>query len=952
MNLEPFYSRLSSVSRLREHITWRGVLGAFFLTCVIALATAAPSPGRVRVVIQMKSSIGLMGELFFRAADVPYDGQHRVSFPQQPDDAWHEYNVRVSSKEVDEIRVDPGNQAGLVRIRKIAIVSPKGTEVLEGARLTEQLRGTNDLQPVPGTADELRLESKGGDPFVVFAVPNGVGRPTKLDAFLEAIVDATPAACFAGLVWLLLGAVTAARWVSPALRLPITVALLGLLWNANEPLCLIMWASWTVAVLLVFLAGALAHRMFDALGGTPTSDSQRTVPGIIQTVWVGQWALFTLVLIATPVAALFSGLTGWHIPLYWWLPIAVLSLAWRYRKRLPTGQRLFPAPSGYSVQLASLLLLVSYRAVSFHAPHAGALGHDTLQHLYWIQHIADFGFLPITSRHTEVIEHYPRLFHLMAACWSAAGASPITALFMKLMPFIQTGLACGLFAELVLRLRPRQQESAAIDPVALLAGVILVSHLTIGDGQEIYRISDLSGTPRDSSPAVLMFLPLAVIGYRAGAFGDLRPWLVGLVPTLAVLALGFSPALLVVYFVFSLPMAAALYLATWQRGDACIPWLKAIAGGALATVVCALNNSFVVGKLLGRPLVGRLYGALGVHLKTNPDPAHIVSGSSQVCASDAGSCAYEVLDGAVHAGWGAVNTLVEQLSLPGQLFGPWYRLLALVPLVILAWAASRGTLTFAPSPRAIRLALGGLLGTVAYAFCFTASSSSLHRLAVLGPDWWLLWQYATFAQLFFGPCFGWVTGMWTWLLPPVTTVGARTGRLLEVSAFAASLAVLCSFTLQGQLTTHRHIAHGAKIDLDEWLAIRRLDAFIPEQDVVLISASHWFPNNHEHLLTTDHAAGMVVPLLTKRTLFGVRLGFSIEYEWPELDAFCESPKYRAELVRKVNARWFLARGIGSATRDFFDSYALDCGIPLSSIAKFPPAFRDRDLALYELAVKP
>ena len=203
----------------------------------------------------------------------------------------------------------------------------------------------------------------------------------------------------------------------------------------------------------------------------------------------------------------------------------------RWRRLGPDSPPLFTAPSSPSLLLAAVASFALIRALCLHSFHAGALGHDTQQHIYWAQTAFDYGYLPWSARDTNVLEAYPRLWHLLVASWRAAGLVGEVGPYVKLMPTLQLFLATGFFCELVLIANPSSRNSRSLVP--LLLGAFLAWHLTIGNGQRVEWFPDMSGTPRFSADFVLVGLPLMVLAQRVGTIAGAERWLLALVPHLA-----------------------------------------------------------------------------------------------------------------------------------------------------------------------------------------------------------------------------------------------------------------------------------------------------------------------------------------------------------------------------------------------------------------------------------
>lgn len=418
-----------------------------------------------------------------------------------------------------------------------------------------------------------------------------------------------------------------------------------------------MAGAFTLAFVLMALAGRIAQDILD--GPAPAAaDAQK--PGLFQLLWLGQYTVFAASLIITPATALLTDCSGWHIPLRFSLAPLVVGLAylmWRKRRASPLGaQPLDPS----SFALAGLVAIAFYRGLSLHAFHAGALGHDTQQHIYWAQHIADFGFLPITARGTDLLDAYPKFFHLLAAGWSALGMAGTVGPFVKMMPFLQVTLACGFGCELLLKAR-RSPQAADGWLAAVALGAFLCWHLTFGDGQEIYAVRDLSGTARFGAGWLLFGPPLLVLAHGVGTFRDLRGWLIGLLPVFGVVAFGVNPVLFVFYASCSLPFAATLLACQSTRGlSRKVPWLRALGMGSLAASLCLLASPLVLQLLSAIRPVSDALGWFGVRTTAAGLTAESWSGmTNPLCSNEWLQCARELGEGALADTVGAYSASLE-----------------------------------------------------------------------------------------------------------------------------------------------------------------------------------------------------------------------------------------------------------------------------------------------------
>jgi len=95
---------------------------------------------------------------------------------------------------------------------------------------------------------------------------------------------------------------------------------------------------------------------------------------------------------------------------------------------------------------------------------------------------------------------------------------------------------------------------------------------------------------------------------------------------------------------------------------------------------------------------------------------------------------------------------------------------------------------------------------------------------------------------------------------------------------------------------------------------------------------------------------MIVPHLTTRMLFGIYLGSSKDYGWRDFsERLCGPPVERTKLLKEAGVRWVLVRDKRPTSRSTYDAFRI-CDVTMQDLpAKFPAAWSERDLALYEIA---
>lgn len=740
----------------------------------------------------------------------------------------------------------------------------------------------------------------------------------------------------------------AKRWL---VLLP--AALMGLLWGKGAIVPTLSWASTIVSFVLVGLAGSLVQVL---LGAGPSPDSPR--PGIFQRLFLGQYLLFVLAFAIALPAAVFANLTGLHIPLRFSLPVALLGLTYLARRKRP---EVFDAPfvqtcPTYSLLLTGMVGFGFYRALALHTLHAGALGHDTVQHIYWTQHILDFGYLPLTSRGTNLIEEYPRYFHLLAAGWTSAGLFGPVGPHVKMMPFLQASLACGFFCELLLAGKPGQKDKLwTLAP--LLLGAFVSWHLTRGDGQEVYRIHDLSGTPRTSAGWLLFGFPLLAFADRIGTVSDMRARLVFLAPVFVCIALGINPSTTLFVVSFTLPFTGIFYLVNWDKpGPSLRVTALRAAQGLLVGAAFVIANPLVLEKLAKLSPTTNVLRWLGVRTQVRglsveafdarpgPPPA--------LCESSGLSCGADLVKTSIDGGLTSYWDSISEGTLPGIVTGShtlWYYAVFGSAFLALVLVSVFGPAPRPSNPRSARAFLGFLVACLLTPLFLMTGNALLGRFAPLNDLWNLLYVYYRPHAVYLSVWLQCALTTLPWILVPVIALSPRRFALVA-GLGAASLALSLSLFTVKRLRKHRHAGKEWSFGWDELRAIDRLNAFVPEGDTVLIPAWHWHTDSSENVLSADGPEGIIVPHLTTGILFGVRLGTGKDYGWRDLtQRLCGTSEARRDLLREANVRWVLLRSKTPLARDTYETTRWVCGLRFADLnAEYPAAWSEGDLALFRI----
>lgn len=150
------------------------------LLALLVVLVAALLHGTLRpdlsVRIEMMTTTGAGGELFFAAGDDGYSQERSQAFPIVSDGQWHRYSVVVpSGPRMDRIRIDPGTGAGEVSVRSVELVFGGTHQQLRGSSLVSSLGITNHLQRTAIGSQRLEFGSEGVDPYLELKLPRPIG---------------------------------------------------------------------------------------------------------------------------------------------------------------------------------------------------------------------------------------------------------------------------------------------------------------------------------------------------------------------------------------------------------------------------------------------------------------------------------------------------------------------------------------------------------------------------------------------------------------------------------------------------------------------------------------------------------------------------------------------------------------------------------------------------------
>jgi hypothetical protein len=298
-----------------------------------------------------------------------------------------------------------------------------------------------------------------------------------------------------------------------------------------------------------------------------------------------------------------------------------------------------------------------------------------------------------------------------------------------------------------------------------------------------------------------------------------------------------------------------------------------------------------------------------------------------------------------------VKSYVESIAagtLPGVVGGAhtvWYFGFVGLALVAAMVSRLRGSPT---SPRAARACLGLFVATVATPTVLMIFNELLGRFAPQSDLLNLLYDYYKPHAVYLSPWLQCVLTTMPWMLSAPFVLSRRVFSLLALTVTTGLVVSLSLFSVPA-LKSHRNANKHWRLGWDELQAIEHLNTLVPKNEAVLIPAVHWQTPRSEHVLSADGREGMIVPHLTTRLLFGVRLGTSKDYGWRDLDErLCGSPDERRRLLREANVRWTVLRRKDVRARATFDEFTWPCGLKLRDLAEYPAVWSEGDLALFRI----
>lgn len=694
-------------------------------------------------------------------------------------------------------------------------------------------------------------------------------------------------------------------------------------------------------------------------------------PLVFSSILTGQMAAWSASYGVLPINAAIARATGFALPISVILWAFVIALLVHDRARATSASNPMARAALGIVAVGGAAALLKASVV--YSAHLGALGLDTHQHLYWVNQILDAGYVPLASRHTEVLAAYPRAFHLLVALWSSAGFGAHAGPIVKLMPFAQTLLPLLAFVELMVARRllesngkeANQRGGAMVTAVGL---IVLLLVLAFALSHMIYPEYDLNSTPRYASSGALVFPYLVLVFARVFGLASGERLALLTVPVIASIVCALNVVLVGQMLAFLLPLVWLSLLAT--RADAAMPSRPlskpVIAAAFVIPVFIALGDPFLVTwwTRLAGPLGDGFLASMGVvsqetmtlygvasemdftqQAKLQPAVAGLVE--------IAGLAGRSVVDGA--SSWASVSG--ASFPFQNDLFSDVGRSVTQLSCLLLA---ATGVMAARRTSRELQCwferriwialvaatAIAGLAGIMgwrfvsglaegrSYAFTllrdYTAASAANVSLIALG-----LLLLASGAVLLAALPFD------RWLARRNLGRGAIVTLALLVAALPFAL-----YPVHDEADDANFF--WTSIDEQDLEDLRIIEAAIDPWDVVLVPAAPWRIGDERWIVPQGPTAS-VLPYARRRLIFNASLGFGASLNWKDLAAFCNaSESGRRSFLKSHGVRFVMIKGEHTGAAGFPGRYRI-CGASLASLgASHPPTVIAGDLALYEV----
>ncbi|QBR43029.1 hypothetical protein DAIF1_05560 [Stenotrophomonas indicatrix] len=639
-------------------------------------------------------------------------------------------------------------------------------------------------------------------------------------------------------------------------------------------------------------------------------------PAVFTRVLLGQAGMVILWLVLSPLT------WGWRVGLGLssGLPLIVLILLcvtlWTRRRFL--YKALVPRTGDAAWTLLALLGgLLLIKAATHYSFRAGALGLDTHQHIAFTLDLFNAGYPKLTAGHSDWLEKYPKMLHLISALWAWPGFGAHIGPFVKIQPVLQATLAVFAFAEVTLLWMQQRAVSVSAQRIWAAALVVLLGYAILRGTLFLYPVDDLNSTGRLAAFSTLLLPALCAMLAWLEPNHSRRPWLLAWLsmPLAAAMAAKLNPSLAIGFVSFSAPAWALLVVPLWWRapavaGKVVVPMLGIAVGGVLGGLLLFTDPYYLQLLAEALPPVRRIVEqTLGLHMLATP--AELSQTSDAFLAHIAQVLRWELWYGPQPVF--SAQYLPESQQLLGQRLLPITRLMVALTVVL-----GIAMLTIAPETIRRRRAFAMLVVAqfaLIVAVAVALRISNITTLA-LGHETLEASLLSTYTQRYIGllsmyaVMLHWILllaslvtaadAMLQWRLPQ-WSAGRVVSRSVSTLLVMAALTVVVGFiTIDIKGVTPADQGWTFPITEAKVRAFQRAESQLPQDAVVLAPAYAIVLNGREDWVLPSMYVTPYLPFAQRDYLFNVRLGSGYGYFAKDLRAmFCRSQveQTRAELHR-------------------------------------------------------
>lgn len=320
-------------------------------------------------------------------------------------------------------------------------------------------------------------------------------------------------------------------------------------------------------------------------------DSLVGSPALFSRALLGQVAFVLAWLCAWPVTWAWSRLLGLPHPISF-LVLAVLAISLFLSRRRLSKRYSDAGAIGAWMLICVLALMVLVKAATHYSFTAGALGLDTHQHIAFSLDMFNAGYPKLTAGHSQWLEKYPKMLHVLAALWAWPGFGAHIGPFLKIQPVLQAALALFAFIECVLIWMQRRQVSPLFQQLWATLLVVVLSYMILRGTSFLYPMDDLNSTGRLAAISTLLLPVLAAMFCWQEPASSNRPWLLvwGILPLAGAMAAKLNPSLAIGFISFTLPAWAVTVAGLWwrapgARGKLLVPLIGLFGGGLVGAML-------------------------------------------------------------------------------------------------------------------------------------------------------------------------------------------------------------------------------------------------------------------------------------------------------------------------------------------------------------------------------